>query len=302
MAVQSMNQAQQALLWSLPQPIFVFGFAILAAYAVVYQWIDIGVLVAIAFFLPIVLVLLLERLIPKREDSLLNWRDLAEDTFWVLTIFFIWVPIFDEHYDTPVSNLFFYLRETSGFPFRLEANSVAGLMGMAMLGVFAIEFIGYWAHRLQHRFLLLWRMHATHHHISKMSIARADRTHPLELIGLNLGSIVVLAFLGAGDGVIAVILVFRIVTGHINHANLPLTSGVFGWLFNTPQWHLVHHSCVMDESNTNYGCTVIIWDRLFGTFSGKESIERVGSGTGEQLSLWTQLTIPFRSNEVLKNL
>ena len=171
-----------------------------------------------------------------------------------------------------------------------------------MVGIFAIEFIGYWAHRVQHRFMFLWRIHATHHHIVKMSAARADRTHPLEFLGLNLGSVVALAFLGASADVVGVVLVFRLATAHVCHCNLPLVSGVFGWVFNTAEWHQLHHSCDYAESNTNYGCTVIFWDRVFGTFSSKSSIERVGNGTGRRLSLLTQLTIPFRSNDVLRNL
>jgi sterol desaturase/sphingolipid hydroxylase (fatty acid hydroxylase superfamily) len=81
-----------------------------------------------------------------------------------------------------------------------------------------------------------------------------------------------------------------------------MKAGLFGFFFNTPEWHQLHHSCNYDESNTNYGCTVILWDRIFGTFSGKTSIEQVGNGTGEKLSLLTQLTIPFRSNKVLRKL
>jgi sterol desaturase/sphingolipid hydroxylase (fatty acid hydroxylase superfamily) len=176
------------------------------------------------------------------------------------------------------------------------------MLAAAMVGIFAIEFIGYWLHRIQHRFMFFWRIHATHHHITKMSVARADRTHPLEFLGLNLGAAVALAFLGASPEVVGVVLVFRMTTAYTNHCNLPLTSGIFGWLFNTAELHQLHHSCVYAESNTNYGCTVILWDRIFGTYSDKSAIERVGNGTGEQLSLLTQLTIPFRSNKVLRNL
>ena len=296
------KQSRQAFFWSLPQPIVVFGCAILTASAVTTGWMDVGLLVPILLLLPIPLIILLEYLIPRRREWLLNKRDIAVDTFWVVGSYFIWAPIFDEYYDTPISALFVQVRDMSGFPFRLEADSIVGLMGMALLGVFAVEFIGYWAHRVQHRFLFLWRIHATHHHITKMSVARADRTHPLEFLGLNLGAAVALAFLGASEGVVAVILVFRLMSGHINHANLPLVSGVFGWLFNTAEWHQLHHSCDYDESNTNYGCTVIFWDKVFGTFSNKTTIARVGNGTGRQLSLLSQLTIPFRSNEVLRTL
>jgi sterol desaturase/sphingolipid hydroxylase (fatty acid hydroxylase superfamily) len=135
-----------------------------------------------------------------------------------------------------------------------------------------------------------------------MSVARAQRGHPLEFLGLNLGFAVALAFFGANDEVVSVAVVIATSTGYICHANLPLRPGLFGWLFNTPEWHQLHHSLNYDESNTNYGCTLIIWDRVFGTFSEKNTIERVGNGTGRRLSLLTQYTLPFRSNKIIRSL
>ena len=288
--------------WSLPQPIILLGFSLLVANAAITGWIDLSVLVPVLLFVPIPLLLLAERLIPKRKDWLLDWKDLIEDLFWLACSFLIWGPIYDDAYETPISNAFALLRDSSGFGFRLEADTVGGLLVAAFIAIFAAEFIGYWAHRVQHRFMFLWRIHATHHHITKMSVARAERTHPLEFLGLNLGSAVTLAFLGASAEVVAVVVVFRLNTAHLCHSNLPLVSGAFGWLFNTPEWHQLHHSCIYKESNTNFGCTVIIWDRIFGTFSGKNHIERVGNGTGEKLSIVTQLLIPFKSDQALREL
>jgi len=288
--------------WSLPQPAFVFGSTILAASAVTTRWMDPALLVTILIAIPIPLLLILERLMPNRRDWLLNWGDLAEDAFWALATYFIWTPIYDDAYDTPISNFFTYLRNASGSPVSLEAETISGLLVVTLVGVFAAEFIGYWAHRLQHRFMFLWRIHGTQHHITKMRVARSDRTHPLEFLGLNLGTAVALAFLGASEEVIGLVVVFKLTTAYTNHCNLPLKSGVFGWLFNTTEWHQLHHSCDYAESNTNYGCAVILWDRVFGTFSSKEHIECVGNGTGKQLSLLTQLTMPFRSNKYLSEL
>ena len=288
--------------WSLPQPVILLGFSLLVANAAITGWIDLPVLVSVLLFVPIPLLLLAERLIPKRKDWLLDWQDLTEDLFWLACSFLIWGPIYDEAYDTPISNLFALLRDSSGFPFRLEADTTGGLLVAAFIAIFVAEFIGYWAHRVQHRFMFLWRIHATHHHITKMSMARAERTHPLEFLGLNLGSAVALAFLGASAEVVAVVVVFRLNTAHLCHSNLPLVSGAFGWLFNTPEWHQLHHSCFYKESNTNFGCTVIIWDRVFGTFSKQNHIERIGNGTGEKLSIVTQLLIPFKSDQALKEL
>ena len=238
-------------IWSLPQPVFVFGSAILAASAAANHWMDAGLLVSILMFAPIPLLLIAERLLPKRRDWLLNWRDLLEDSFWVFATYLIWVPIYDEAYDTPISNFFASLRDASGFPFRLEAETTVGLVVAALIGIFAKEFIAYWLHRIQHRFMFFWRIHATHHHITKLSVARAERTHPLEFLGLNLGSAIALAFLGASPDVVGVVVVFGLTSAHFNHSNLPLVSGVFGWLFNTAQRHQLHHSCNYDESNTN---------------------------------------------------
>ena len=297
-----MNQSTRSFMWTLPQPIFVLGSTILIASAMTTQWIEPKVLFPIVLYLPIPLLLIMERLTPRRRDWLLNWRDIGIDAFWVFSSYLIWFPFFDEHYDTPISTGIAALRDTVNFPFRLEPETTLGLIAAAIAGVIVIEFISYWVHRAMHRTMFLWRIHATHHHITKMSVARSDRTHPLELLALNLGPAVALAMLGASDNVIGVVLILGLTNAYTNHANLPLESGIFGWIFNTAEMHQLHHSSNFDESNTNYGCTIILWDRIFGTFSGKKSIERAGNGTGKQLSLLTQLTIPFRSNKVLKEL
>ncbi|MFT6032994.1 MAG: sterol desaturase/sphingolipid hydroxylase (fatty acid hydroxylase superfamily) [Arenicella sp.] len=296
------TQTANRIFWTWFQPVFVFGLTLLAASAAIYQWMDFGTLVTALIFFPIPFFLILERFQPKRRDWLLNWRDLLEDAFWVGATYLIWVPIYDTHYNTPVSDLFGSLREQVDFRFSLEANSMLGLLAVVIIAAFTKELIGYWLHRTQHRFMFFWRIHATHHHITKMSVARADRTHPLEFLGLNLGSAIVLAFFGASDETVGLYLVFALSIAYSCHSNLPIKSGAFGFFFNTPEWHQLHHSCDYDEANSNFGCTVIFWDRVFGTFSDKTSIEKIGNGTGKQLSILTQLSIPFRSNKVLNEL
>lgn len=59
--------------WSLPQPVILLGFSLLVANAAITGWIDLPVLVPVLLFVPIPLLLLAERLIPKRKDWLLDW-------------------------------------------------------------------------------------------------------------------------------------------------------------------------------------------------------------------------------------
>ncbi len=296
------EQTTHNFFWKMFQPTFVFGVTLVAASCAIYQWMDFATLTTILIFFPIPFYLILERLLPKRKDWLLNRRDFAEDMFWVFANYLIWLPIYDKHYDTPISDFFKTLRDQSGMQLSFAADTLLGLVAIVIVAAFTKELIGYWLHRIQHRFMFFWRIHATHHHITKMSVARTDRTHPLEFLGLNLGSAIVLAFFGANEEVVGVYLVFAMSIAYSCHSNLPMQPGVFGFFFNTPLWHQLHHSCNYDESNTNYGCTVILWDRIFGTFSDKSSIEKVGNGSGKKLSILTKLTIPFRSNKALRKL
>ena len=47
-----------------------------------------------------------------------------------------------------------------------------------------------------------------------------------------------------------------------------------------------------DESNTNYGCSAIIWDRIFGTFLDTR-ISEAGTGPTEP-SLWQKFLMPIK--------
>lgn len=289
-------------LWTLPQPIFVLGGTILMAAACVTNWMDEWFLLTLMMWLSIPIVLLGEYIAPRRKDWWLGAGDFCRDMFYALSTFLFWIPFYSNYYDGPIGSVFSRLRDSVGFSITFDAHSIGGLVLVALLATLLMEFITYWLHRLQHRYLFFWRIHATHHHISKMSVGRTNRTHPLEFIAINLGMAVTLSFFAASGEVVAVVLAFKTLSVNVNHANMPLRSGVFGWIFNTAEYHQLHHSRDFSESNTNYGCVVILWDRIFGTFSAKEQIVHVGAGTGEKLPLWKQLALPFFSNSTLRDL
>ena len=76
---------------------------------------------------------------------------------------------------------------------------------------------------------------------------------------------------------------------------LRLNSNVIGWLFTTNAWHIRHHSADLAESNTNYGCAAIVWDRVFGTF-GDSAVVEAGVGPREPTTL-EKLLMPLREPE-----
>lgn len=296
------DRAFRDFIWSLPQPFLVFGSMIAVATAITMEWMNADLLATIMIVVPLPLVLIAERIWTKREDWIPEPLELAEDAGWLAAGAFIWVPLYSDYFNTPISDAFTWIRDSAGLPFSLEPQSTLGLIGGALLAITLSEGIYYWLHRVQHESVFFWRMHATHHHITKMSAARGDRTHPLEWASLMLARPIILALLGVSHDVIAVMGSFGFWQANLNHSNLPLKSGIAGWFLSTAEQHHLHHSNHLVDSNKNYGCSIIIWDRLFGTYSGKTEIESLGAGTGTPLSIREQLALAFYPTKKLTSL
>ncbi|MEM7218232.1 MAG: sterol desaturase family protein [Pseudomonadota bacterium] len=290
-------------LWALPQPVLVLGSMLLVGMMVAGDWVYRELFAAIMIILPIPLVLIAERLWTKRNDWLLEPKELAEDSFWLAFAGLLWIPLYSDFYETPVSEGIRALRDTAPLQITLEPDSFLGLVGSALLVMFTSSFFYYWLHRGQHESLFWWRIHATHHHITKMGCLRGDRTHPLEYLALAVGPPIALALLGASDSVMAVAGAFGIWNGTLNHSNLPLRSmPVYNWFFATAEQHHAHHALALDQSNSNYGCNIIFWDRVFGTYCGDTEVGQIGAGKAVPLSIKTQLALPFYSSERLVDL
>ena len=285
------------------QPVLVLGSIILVSIMVASGWAHRELFSAIMILLPIALCIFAERKWAKRKDWLLEPKEIAEDAFWLAAGAFLWVPFYSNYYETPISNGFRAVRDLAPLNVTLEPTSAIGYLFSALLVMIISTFIYYWLHRVQHESLFFWRMHATHHHITKMSCMRGYRTHPLEWATLMIGNPVALALLGANDGVLVVVGAFSMWSVVLNHSNLPLKSmPVYDWIFVTAQQHHVHHAHLRRQADSNYGCTIILWDRVFGTYCGDEEEGQIGAGKAVPLSIKVQLALSFYSNEKLKDL
>ncbi len=128
----------------------------------------------------------------------------------------------------------------------------------------------YWQHRIMHIVPLLWRLHRLHHSDLDYDITTAIRFHPIEMLlsfFIKAGMIVVL-----GVPVIAVV-IFEVLLSSLalfNHANInlpPSIEKIVRLLVVTPDVHRIHHSVIRQETNSNYGFNLIIWDRLFSSYT-----------------------------------
>jgi sterol desaturase/sphingolipid hydroxylase (fatty acid hydroxylase superfamily) len=148
-------------------------------------------------------------------------------------------------------------------------------------------------HRAEHRWTIAWRIsgHGAHHAFKKLNAINFGANHPVELFWIVLPAVLVDLAFGVGAAAYGALLLTTTQTA-IVHSNLRMNARGIGWLFTTNAWHIRHHSARLDESNTNYGCAAILWDRVFGTFADGGVIE-AGIGPREP-TLLEKLLMPFR--------
>lgn len=128
------------------------------------------------------------------------------------------------------------------------------------------DFFEYWYHRCSHRYRWLWRFHAVHHSAKRLYFFNAARFHFVDWVILSVIEFIILLLLGAQPEVIAVCVVFIQIHGLFQHANIDLKLGPLNYIVSGPELHRWHHSKLIQESDTNFGNNVIVWDLLFGTW------------------------------------
>lgn len=135
-----------------------------------------------------------------------------------------------------------------------------------LAAIMAIEFAAYWRHRFEHS-RALWRIHATHHADEAMNWLTLHRKHPLGEVFSMAVDLIPALLLGLPTGAIVMAVMVRSAWGYFIHADVPWTLGVFGKVLMSPAAHRLHH--IRDEAlmGANYGNTVTLWDRLFGTYT-----------------------------------
>lgn len=160
------------------------------------------------------------------------------------------------------------------------ANSVT----MPWLGIFALallldSFVGYWTHRLLHAVPLLWRLHRVHHADSAVDVSTSLRNHPLELLVTLPASCLVVLLVGAPVSVVASVQTAMVAAAIWQHADVRLPKRIDAALSKvivTPRLHRLHHSPEREVHDSNFGDSVIFWDRLFGTYNGARQRGPVG--------------------------
>ena len=232
---------------------------------------------------------ILERVMPARPGWIISpWQQLGN--IGLVFILTIGVGVVGGLYDELLREPLGALREN------LHLNIWPHqwpLLAQLFLVFFASEFIWYWMHRAEHRWKIVWRLsgHGAHHSFKKLGALNFGLNHPVEYFLILLPSLLVELIFGVGAAA-AGAAIFTVTQTSIVHANIAMNTRGIGWLFTTNKYHICHHSSVLEESNTNYGCSAIIWDRVFMTFMDR-TIEDAGTGPTEP-TMWQKFLMPVK--------
>ena len=146
------------------------------------------------------------------------------------------------------------------------------------LMILIADFFRYWLHRFSHENSSLWKLHAVHHSPEKLYWLNVGRFHPVEKALQYLADALPFVLLGVKEEVLALYLIFYGINGFFQHCNIDLKLGILNYVISGPELHRWHHSCVVQESNKNYGNNLIVWDLAFGTYllPKERTVEQLG--------------------------
>jgi sterol desaturase/sphingolipid hydroxylase (fatty acid hydroxylase superfamily) len=160
------------------------------------------------------------------------------------------------------------------------------------IGLFADEFSYYWFHRTSHECRLFWASHVVHHSSQRYNLGTALRQtwtggfmsfvfwlwmplagfHPVMILTLQS---------------ISLLYQFWI------HTEIIRSLGPLEWVLNSPAHHRVHHASNARYIDRNHGGTLIIWDRLFGTFEPEDMQDRPIYGLIKNIGTYNPFRIAF---------
>ena len=146
-----------------------------------------------------------------------------------------------------------------------------------------VDLAYYWGHRMSHEINLFWGGHVVHHQSEDYNLSVALRQSSFQVVWTFAFSLP-LAVMGFDTLDFALVSAFNTLYQFWIHTEAINKMGWFETLFNTPSHHRVHHGRNPKYIDKNHAGTLIIWDKLFGTFRQEE--ERPTYGITKPIQSW----------------
>ena len=160
---------------------------------------------------------------------------------------------------------------------------------------FLIDDLRYYCyHRIAHRVRWVWAEHVNHHSSQHYNLSTALRQswtgHFTGMVLLQ----VPLVLLGFHPAFLAFVYGFNLVYQFFIHTEtVRKLPAPIEFLFNTPSHHRVHHATNPRYLDANYAGTLIIWDRMFGTFVEELPEDQPRYGIVKNIGTFNPIKVAF---------
>jgi len=154
----------------------------------------------------------------------------------------------------------------------------------------AVDFFYYWFHRMSHQVNALWAAHIVHHQSEEYNLTVALRQSWFQS-WFSWIFYLPLAFIGFDPLLFVTLSAFNTLYQFWIHTRTIKSMGFLEHILNTPSHHRVHHGSNPKYIDKNHAGTLIIWDKLFGTFQKEE--EEVYYGITTPLASWNPVWANF---------
>ena len=153
---------------------------------------------------------------------------------------------------------------------RYRAFDVPGGAAWAWAACFlGVDFLYYWFHRLSHEVNAFWAAHVVHHQSEDYNLAVALRQGAFQG-WFSWFFYLPLALLGFPPLMFLTLSSINTLSQFWIHTRTIGRLGPLEWVLNTPSNHRVHHGRNPRYIDRNHGGTLIVWDRLFGTYQRED--------------------------------
>lgn len=149
------------------------------------------------------------------------------------------------------------------------------------IAFFATDFFQYWAHRIFHNHIYLWRFHSVHHSTQHMDWLAGSRTHFIDIFFTRAMTFIPLYVLGFSPAVFNAYIIFIAIHAVLIHANTRINFGFLKYIFATPQYHHWHHCENPQYYGKNFATIFPFIDMIFGTYYLPGNIWPEGTGVHE---------------------
>ncbi|MEW6499317.1 MAG: sterol desaturase family protein [Cyanobacteriota bacterium] len=182
-----------------------------------------------------------------------------------------------------------------GLFYYIPSPAITGILSFLVIDIYR-----YGWHCLMHFWPIGWRFHRVHHTELAMNISTAYRFSVIEVMASYVPMVLFIWLLGIKPEIVFIYEIAFIAVEVFQHSNWALSPKIdrfLSYVIVTPNLHRVHHSQIVQETDSNFSSLLTIWDRVFGTYRYCRDTRKINIGLEEYprpLNVFEMLILPFR--------